>query len=184
MHRMAKAHDDNTRLACDLSLLSAWVRGKQGFSEDSDQKIWDLITHIDHWVRSLTLSNALAVSNDPPPSYAAATATSVDLAVPSSADAPAVPTASVLADAPDQTNQGPSVAKDHPPISGYQTLSHKFLRFSSTTPAIWWGLKSATTFLLELLRSDGIWSNEKKFRVTEVALAIVWVRLVPVLLCY
>ena len=56
-------------------------------------------------------------------------------------------------------------------------------RASSTVPAAWWGLRCAFTFLGELLRSDeiatqwGEWSVEKRFRVTEVFLAILWVRI-------
>ncbi len=55
-------------------------------------------------------------------------------------------------------------------------------RALSTAPAAWWGLRCAFTFLGELLRSDGVgskgeaWTVEKRFRVTEVFLAILWVR--------
>ena len=55
-------------------------------------------------------------------------------------------------------------------------------RALSTAPAAWWGLRCALTFLGELLRSDGTavlgdsWTVEKRFRVTEVFLAILWVR--------
>ena len=55
-------------------------------------------------------------------------------------------------------------------------------RALSTAPAAWWGLRCALTFLRELLRSDGTavlggsWTVEKRFRVTEVFLAILWVR--------
>ena len=57
-------------------------------------------------------------------------------------------------------------------------------RALSTAPAVWWGLRCALTFLGELLLSDGdgkgawelAWSVEKRFRVTEVFLAILWVR--------
>ena len=51
----------------------------------------------------------------------------------------------------------------------------------STMPAAWWGLRCALTFLGELLLSDGAgllsgtWEVEKRFRVTEVFLAILWV---------
>ena len=54
-------------------------------------------------------------------------------------------------------------------------------RALSTAPAAWWGLRCAFTFLGELLRSDiahgqnGTWTVEKRFRVTEVFLAILWV---------
>lgn len=65
-------------------------------------------------------------------------------------------------------------------------------RALSTVPAAWWGLRCAFTFLAELLHIqagmghegwtaaivDGInqeWDVERRFRVTEVALAIMWV---------
>ena len=55
-------------------------------------------------------------------------------------------------------------------------------RALSTAPAAWWGLRCAFTFLAELLFSDGMgilygdcWTVEKRFRVTEVFLAILWV---------
>ncbi|OOO08806.1 N-glycosylation protein EOS1 [Aspergillus oryzae] len=64
-------------------------------------------------------------------------------------------------------------------------------RALSTVPAAWWGLRCAFTFLAELLHIqagmghegwtaaivDGInqeWDVERRFRVTEVALAIMW----------
>ena len=53
----------------------------------------------------------------------------------------------------------------------------------ATAPAVWWGLRCAFTFLAELLLSNGTsilhgerWTVEKRFRVTEVFLAILWVR--------
>lgn len=55
-------------------------------------------------------------------------------------------------------------------------------RALSTAPAMWWGLRCAFTFLGDLLLSDGMgdpgdpWTVEKRFRVTEVFLAILWVR--------
>jgi hypothetical protein len=53
-----------------------------------------------------------------------------------------------------------------------------FCRALSTVPAIWWGLRCAFVFLAELL-SRGTpgekWDVERRFRVTEVALAILWV---------
>lgn len=56
-------------------------------------------------------------------------------------------------------------------------------RALSTAPAAWWGLRCAFTFLGELLLSDAMslesretWTVEKRFRVTEVFLAILWVR--------
>lgn len=54
-------------------------------------------------------------------------------------------------------------------------------RALSTAPAMWWGLRCALTFLGDLLLSDGVvnagqaWTVEKRFRVTEVFLAILWV---------
>ena len=48
-------------------------------------------------------------------------------------------------------------------------------------PAVWWGLRCGLTFLGELLLGDGAvlhggkWEVEKRFRVTEVFLAILWV---------
>ncbi|KAJ9203022.1 hypothetical protein DTO021D3_5834 [Paecilomyces variotii] len=64
-------------------------------------------------------------------------------------------------------------------------------RALSTAPALWWGLRCAFTFLAELLRiRPGMWREgwaaaivgstiadwdvERRFRVTEVALAIMW----------
>lgn len=66
-------------------------------------------------------------------------------------------------------------------------------RALSTLPAAWWGLRCAFTFLAELLHiRPGMgregwaaaivgsvgqeWDVERRFRVTEVALAIMWVR--------
>ena len=66
-------------------------------------------------------------------------------------------------------------------------------RALSTLPAAWWGLRCAFTFLAELLHIrpgmgregwaaaivDSVgqeWDVERRFRVTEVALAIMWVR--------
>lgn len=65
-------------------------------------------------------------------------------------------------------------------------------RALSVIPAAWWGLRCAFTFLAELLRirptlwRDGWtaaivsgaavdWDVDRRFRVTEVALAIIWV---------
>ena len=52
----------------------------------------------------------------------------------------------------------------------------------STVPAAWWGIRCALTFLRELLLDGealwfgGVpWDAEKRFRVTEVFLAILWV---------
>ncbi|KAL8922201.1 MAG: hypothetical protein Q9172_003662 [Xanthocarpia lactea] len=74
----------------------------------------------------------------------------------------------------------------HPRIAvllGVSTSWHVPLllaRALSTAPAMWWGLRCAFTFLGDLLLSDGMgdpggqWTVEKRFRVTEVFLAIVW----------
>lgn len=54
-------------------------------------------------------------------------------------------------------------------------------RALSTAPAAWWGLRCAFTFLAELLFRESVgtqgaaWTVEKRFRVTEVFLAILWV---------
>jgi hypothetical protein len=52
-------------------------------------------------------------------------------------------------------------------------------RALSTAPAAWWGLRCALTFLGELvLAADAEgkpWSVERRFRVTEVFLAVLWV---------
>ena len=53
-------------------------------------------------------------------------------------------------------------------------------RALSIAPAVWWGLRCAFTFLAELLRSEKIgtaWTVEKRFRITEVFLAVLWVNL-------
>lgn len=75
----------------------------------------------------------------------------------------------------------------HPRIAvllGVSTSWHVPLlvaRALSTAPAMWWGLRCAFTFLGDLLLSDGMgnpadpWTGEKRFRVTEVFLAILWV---------
>jgi len=56
-----------------------------------------------------------------------------------------------------------------------------FCRALSTAPAAWWGLRCAFTFMGELLLdeaggmgSEGKWSVERRFRVTEVFLAVLW----------
>ena len=58
-------------------------------------------------------------------------------------------------------------------------------RALSMAPAIWWGLRCALTFLAELVLADGdgygdggrtaAWAVEKRFRVTEVFMSILWV---------
>ena len=73
-----------------------------------------------------------------------------------------------------------------------------FCRALSTAPAAWWGLRCALTFMGELLIEEscvnratasglavdgtiggGSWSVERRFRVTEVFLAVLWVWLLP-----
>lgn len=53
-----------------------------------------------------------------------------------------------------------------------------FCRGLSTAPAAWWGLRCALTFLGDLVLSidtDGApWDVERRFRVTEVFLAVLW----------
>ncbi|XMA15966.1 hypothetical protein WAI453_008757 [Rhynchosporium graminicola] len=55
-----------------------------------------------------------------------------------------------------------------------------FCRALSTAPAVWWGLRCALTFMGELLlveskeEIEAAWSVEKRFRVTEVFLAVLW----------
>ncbi|KAB8290526.1 hypothetical protein EYC80_010951 [Monilinia laxa] len=55
-----------------------------------------------------------------------------------------------------------------------------FCRLLSIAPAIWWGLRCALTFMRELLWDEmnvleAKWTIEKRIRVTEVFLAILWV---------
>lgn len=53
-----------------------------------------------------------------------------------------------------------------------------FCRALSVAPAAWWGLRCALTFMGELLLDEegveGQWSVERRFRVTEVFLAVLW----------
>ena len=48
-------------------------------------------------------------------------------------------------------------------------------RALSVLAALWWGLRCALTFLAELVLADGAWTVEKRFRVTEVLVSILWV---------
>jgi hypothetical protein len=56
-----------------------------------------------------------------------------------------------------------------------------FCRALSTAPAAWWGLRCVLTFLDELLMGENPvmaatpWGVERRFRVTEVFLAVLWV---------
>ena len=59
-------------------------------------------------------------------------------------------------------------------------------RALAVAPAAWWGLRYALIFLGELLFAkdgrldlDSVWAVEKRFRVTEVFLAVLWVRDIP-----
>lgn len=84
--------------------------------------------------------------------------------------------------------KAPSPPALHPRIAvllGVSTSWHVPLlvaRALSTVPAMWWGLRCAFTFLGDLLLSNGMgdpgnqWTVEKRFRVTEIFLAILWVR--------
>src|SRR6202041_978303 len=64
-----------------------------------------------------------------------------------------------------------------------------FCRALSTAPAAWWGLRCALTFMGELLLEEGCvgggrsftepWCIERRFRVTEVFLAVLWVWMSP-----
>lgn len=98
---------------------------------------------------------------------------------------------------PAQPDHPPSVL--HPRVAvllGVEKHWHLPLllcRALSTAPAVWWGLRCALTFLGELLLVESIgaghegggggggggaqgrWSVEKRFRVTEVFLALLWV---------
>lgn len=52
-------------------------------------------------------------------------------------------------------------------------------RALSTVPALWWGLRCALTCLGDLLLTEGPnegpWDAERRFRITEVFLAVLWV---------
>lgn len=91
-----------------------------------------------------------------------------------------------------------SPSKLHPRVAVILGVDRKWYlplvvcRALSVVPALWWGLRCAFTFLAELLRiRPGMWREgwvaiivgsaaadwdvERRFRVTEVALAIMWV---------
>ncbi|PCH00731.1 N-glycosylation protein EOS1 [Penicillium occitanis (nom. inval.)] len=91
-----------------------------------------------------------------------------------------------------------SASKLHPRVAVILGVDRKWYlplvvcRAMSVGPALWWGLRCAFTFLAELLRirpgsmwregwvaivvssAAADWDVERRFRVTEVALAIVW----------
>lgn len=91
-----------------------------------------------------------------------------------------------------------SPSKLHPRVAVILGVDRKWYlplvicRALSVVPALWWGLRCAFTFLAELLRirpgmwregwvaiivgsASADWDVERRFRVTEVALAIMWV---------
>lgn len=98
----------------------------------------------------------------------------------------------------DASSRPPS--KLHPRVAVILGVDRKWYlplvicRALSVVPALWWGLRCAFTFLAELLRirpgmwregwvaiivgsATADWDVERRFRVTEVALAIMWVRI-------
>uniref|UniRef100_A0A093XW26 N-glycosylation protein EOS1 n=1 Tax=Talaromyces marneffei PM1 TaxID=1077442 RepID=A0A093XW26_TALMA len=104
---------------------------------------------------------------------------------------------------PTQTEASPatptvSASKLHPRVAVILGVDRKWYlplvvcRALSVGPALWWGLRCAFTFLAELLRirpgsmwregwvaivvssAAADWDVERRFRVTEVALAIMW----------
>ena len=170
---MLKSNVALSRLASNRALSRSQSPHHPRLWHGIGQDPYLLIRDFKHRVRTLTLLHALAEPNDPPPSYAAATASAVGFAAVCTGDAPSIAERIDIRSQP--VDQDTPINKDLPIPADRRDWSHKPLHLASTSPALWWGLKSATTFLLELLRNDGVWSNEKKFRVTEVALAIVWV---------
>lgn len=120
---------------------------------------------------------------------------------PSSAPSTVVPPspASSTSPTPSINDAGHSVPSAlHPRVAVILGVDRKWYlpllicRALSTVPAAWWGLRCAFTFLAELLHiRPGIghegwaaaivgsvsqdWDVERRFRVTEVALAIMWV---------
>jgi hypothetical protein len=70
-------------------------------------------------------------------------------------------------------------------VEGRWHLPLLFCRALSTAPAAWWGLRCALMFMGELLLEEGCvdrgdsvgvsWCVERRFRVTEVFLAVLWV---------
>lgn len=97
------------------------------------------------------------------------------------------------------TTPAVSASKLHPRVAVILGVDRKWYlplvvcRAMSVGPALWWGLRCAFTFLAELLRirpgsmwregwvaivvssAAADWDVERRFRVTEVALAIMWV---------
>lgn len=99
---------------------------------------------------------------------------------------------------PTGNNPGHAASALHPRVAVILGVDRKWwvpllvCRALSTAPAAWWGLRCAFTFLAELLHirpgmgREGwaaaivgtvgqTWDVERRFRVTEVALAIMWV---------
>ncbi|PYI02155.1 hypothetical protein BO78DRAFT_433098 [Aspergillus sclerotiicarbonarius CBS 121057] len=125
---------------------------------------------------------------------------SPDKAVAPSAASTAVPPspASSTSRTPSSNDAGHSIPSGlHPRVAVILGVDRKWYlpllicRALSTVPAAWWGLRCAFTFLAELLHiRPGIghegwaaaivgsvgqdWDVERRFRVTEVALAIMW----------
>lgn len=117
---------------------------------------------------------------------------------PASAAVPPFPTST--SHAPPSSDRGHTAPSAlHPRVAVILGVDRKWYipllvcRALSTLPAAWWGLRCAFTFLAELLHiRPGMgregwaaaiigsigqeWDVERRFRVTEVALAIMWVR--------
>lgn len=119
------------------------------------------------------------------------------MASPSSLDA--VPSPTPTPRAPPSSDAGHTATSAlHPRVAVILGVDRKWYipllvcRALSTLPSAWWGLRCAFTFLAELLHiRPGMgregwaaaiigsvgqeWDVERRFRVTEVALAIMWV---------
>ena len=86
-----------------------------------------------------------------------------------------------------KTGKTSNVASSHPRVAvllgvkPFWYLPLLVCRALAVAPAAWWGLRYALHFLGELLFNangmldSGAWSVEKRFRVTEVFLAVFWV---------
>ena len=108
------------------------------------------------------------------------------------------PTSNKTASHQNSSRRGPDGTALHPRVAVILGVDRKWYipllvcRALSTVPAAWWGLRCAFTFLAELLQIrpgilragwtaaivgslGGHWDVERRFRVTEVALAIMWV---------
>ncbi|KAJ5252367.1 hypothetical protein N7489_002777, partial [Penicillium chrysogenum] len=132
----------------------------------------------------------------PPPSYLSSSPELLqiqrakEVASPSASTVPPSPTSST-SHTPPSSDGHPSAL--HPRVAVILGVDRRWYipllvcRALSTLPAAWWGLRCAFTFLAELLhiRPGGWaaaivgsvgqeWDVERRFRVTEVALAIMW----------